>query len=1020
MIDFFQNPFGVPAGRAASTDPFGALRPEDRWRLASDKVLGSNLGRRILGLPDRKPDRNRGASAVSADDAPPGSKAAWDFGASYEAIPGWRVPTDSDLKDLGREALDNARRAEERPDLAGQVRTAERVRRAGGAPGEDVKPSALRLPAASLQRKGSSSGRVDMPGRPQPGHASTGAEGVFGVGRTGGIAGPSKAQPKRPESRQPQTGHGGWQPPTGFAGALTSAQWRALAGQLLQTREVIKQTSIRAERDHGDDRQAHDDAVAAAARREDAGLPGFTEHATVLSARGANEKYRRNRENQAAGNGDRNASAGYRKTFETLFREGRHALRKAETALRAGDRPAADEHKRNALLFFANARAAQDDAAKAGVVLTAGPGLDPGPKGEASEPGNDAGQSDSAVASALEDTGLKNAAPTEKEGDAGSSPPDGSSPDRNGGRTPSATGKIGLRPDGPARKPRRAADRKAPVIITGKEALDHLERQFVSGPGPLGASPNRRILAAATAAYPTAEARDVAVRNAIRRAWRGKPAMQRKLIEAARAAAAGASEAERKRLFLEAASGTTVDRTVKALTETENRRVRRINEDRAGAAFEAWRRANPEASETERLNRAVDLALGYGAAPEALKTTVLRHISQKRGVLRDRRGAMSVADAEATWNIYAALGRLYRHDPKMAKALFPGIHGFVAESVAANRFGWDEAASDPAARTAILKRIYLDADKKSFEAHKHGLYMLPWVGPVLAAPDALKAAVETAGHIGRGAWDRIDPADIAAAAALPFGAAGLAKGAQSARRGKRSAGGDRTPRDPDGDVRSIDWSEHESTARYLDEVAGNARWSGERAINRQIPVFGAGSRKGDEAYFGKRIDYDDGRPGATVGEVRLYRDEAGSYAIRPDGERVDIKRLPRNATRTRDGGWVATVRAADGTEITIYYNPHGLPEFPARGAFWLPAEVVKKKPRQRTAYVRSQLRGMAHNDKDSLLQMGFTMEQIQKIKRGSSLTELGLEIHHDYRVGRMLIVDRNLHRLAHIGGRSLW
>ncbi|MCY4393719.1 MAG: hypothetical protein OXC10_01095 [Rhodospirillaceae bacterium] len=48
---------------------------------------------------------------------------------------------------------------------------------------------------------------------------------------------------------------------------------------------------------------------------------------------------------------------------------------------------------------------------------------------------------------------------------------------------------------------------------------------------------------------------------------------------------------------------------------------------------------------------------------------------------------MTVADAEATWNIYAALGRLYRRDPKMARALFPGIHGFVAESVAQGRFG---------------------------------------------------------------------------------------------------------------------------------------------------------------------------------------------------------------------------------------------------------------------------------------------------------------------------------------------
>ena len=79
---------------------------------------------------------------------------------------------------------------------------------------------------------------------------------------------------------------------------------------------------------------------------------------------------------------------------------------------------------------------------------------------------------------------------------------------------------------------------------------------------------------------------------------------------------------------------------------------------------------------------------------------MLRHISRKRGVRRDRRSKMTVADAGATWKVYAALGRLYRRDPEMAKALFPGIHGFVAESVAQGRHGWDEAASDAAARAA--------------------------------------------------------------------------------------------------------------------------------------------------------------------------------------------------------------------------------------------------------------------------------------------------------------------------------
>ena len=154
--------------------------------------------------------------------------------------------------------------------------------------------------------------------------------------------------------------------------------------------------------------------------------------------------------------------------------------------------------------------------------------------------------------------------------------------------------------------------------------------------------------------------------------------------------------------------------------------------------------------------------------------------------------------------------------------------------------------------------------------------------------------------------------------------------------------------------------------------------------------------------------------------MRLYRDEAGSYAIRPDGEGVDIKRLPRNAARTRDGGWEATVRAPDGTEITVYYNPHGLPEFPARGAFWLPPEVVAQGGKAHRNHVMKQLRKMARSNSEKLKMMGFTGEQIENMKKNVSLRQLGIEIHHDYRVGRMLIVDERFHKLAHKGGQSLW
>lgn len=52
--------------------------------------------------------------------------------------------------------------------------------------------------------------------------------------------------------------------------------------------------------------------------------------------------------------------------------------------------------------------------------------------------------------------------------------------------------------------------------------------------------------------------------------------------------------------------------------------------------------------------------------------------------------------------------------------------------------------------------------------------------------------------------------------------------------------------------------------------------------------------------------------------------------------------------------------------------------------------------------------------------MRFTSAQIEKMKRGVNLDDLGIRVHHDYRVGRMLIVDEHLHRLAHLGGGCLW
>lgn len=478
MIDPFESPFGPPAKPAAAADPFGAIPLEDRWRLASGKILGTTLGRRLLGLSDRKPrpgtDRSPG---------PPAETASGTSAGGYEAIPGWRVPLDADLKDLGLEALDNARRAGERaerqPGPARQVRTAERLRRSAG---------------LAKAKPGAAPGTTYAPHR----------------------------QPERP-SRSPLTGP---------AAGLLPAHWRTLAGGFLQAREAIKQTSIAAERTHGDNRQAHDAEVAATARREDAALPGFTEHATVLSALRAGEKYRQNMARRPAPTGERNDAAPGRATVDTLAREASHALGKAEGALDAGDRRAAEGHRRNALLLLTNAKAARNDALKAGNALAEAPAPDADADDARDASERNAGGRDSAVMPPPEGAPAKGPAPAKEDDTAGS------------------------------RKPDRPADREAAAKFDRKDALARLERQFVHGPGPLGATVNRRILAAATAAHGSAEVRDAAVRNAIRRAWRGKPAMQRKLIDAAKAAAAGKTAAERKRLFLEAAAGTTVERTL--------------------------------------------------------------------------------------------------------------------------------------------------------------------------------------------------------------------------------------------------------------------------------------------------------------------------------------------------------------------------------------------------------------------------------------------------------------------------
>lgn len=165
-----------------------------------------------------------------------------------------------------------------------------------------------------------------------------------------------------------------------------------------------------------------------------------------------------------------------------------------------------------------------------------------------------------------------------------------------------------------------------------------------------------------------------------------------------------------------------------------------------------------------------------------------------------------------------------------------------------------------------------------------------------------------------------------------------------------------------------------------------------------------------------------------VGEVRLHKDADGAYALNLQGERVYNNRKPSRSDPNTvwesagDGGWLVTKRLADGRKLSVYYNPYGFPEFPARGAFWVSPEAIAKGGDAPKRYVKSQLKTMANSEagRKKLKEMDFTAEQIEQMKQKVDLNELDIRLHHDHRVGRMQIVDRDLHEFAHQGGRSTW
>lgn len=130
-----------------------------------------------------------------------------------------------------------------------------------------------------------------------------------------------------------------------------------------------------------------------------------------------------------------------------------------------------------------------------------------------------------------------------------------------------------------------------------------------------------------------------------------------------------------------------------------------------------------------------------------------------------------------------------------------------------------------------------------------------------------------------------------------------------------------------------------------------------------------------------------------------------------------------------DGGHLVTIVVRDSKTRketfrgTVYYNRYGLPEFEARGSFWLPPEKMTSTPGNQRIWVQNRLHGMAQDRKGrrELGEMGFTAQQIKMLRVRGYSNKLGIRIHHDYQLGRVILVDSETHaRFAHVGGGKFW
>ena len=244
---------------------------------------------------------------------------------------------------------------------------------------------------------------------------------------------------------------------------------------------------------------------------------------------------------------------------------------------------------------------------------------------------------------------------------------------------------------------------------------------------------------------------------------------------------------------------------------------------------------------------------------------------------------------------------------------------------------------------------------------------------------------------------------------------------------------------PDLDRFKGDFSHSPTTLDFRAKFEADAGWQKHRARTRGRVERGI-ENKGQPIRGLKEGDV------ARIGDVRLFERNGESYARGLDDIERKIGRKPKEGKglpvdnkphlemdviygESRDGGRVIEIAVRDkntGKELfrnSVYYSRYGVPEFEAKGSFWLPPEKMASKPDGQRIWIQDRLREMAQDRKRhrELRRMGFTARQIEILRVKGYKKDLGVEIHHDYQLGRMILVDSETHtRFAHVGGGKLW